>query len=124
MPTSPATAWTSFCWKDGRTAATATCSSCASPAASGWRWRAARRAGAPTRKRAEPRQSLHADVPSLLKVPLGVGAECGERLRALEPGHGGKDLCHHVRDLVVLGHPDDRDEIPIAAHRIDLGDSV
>ena len=98
--------------RDGRTEATASCSSCATPTASGARWRAARRAGAPTRRRSaeiarsRPTRatSLHADVPGLLKILPRVRAERGERLRALKTRHGREDLRHDVRDLVVLRH--------------------
>src|SRR5204862_381649 len=98
---------------------------------SGARWRAARRAGAPTRSgrpdrgaTGATRTSVDADVPGLLKILLRVRPERRERLRPLETGHGREHLRHHVRDLVVLRHFHDRDEIPVAADRIDLRDPV
>src|SRR4051794_24544136 len=56
---------------------------------------------------------LDADVPRLLHVLSRVGAECRERLCALNPRYRREDLGHDVRDLIVLGHANDRDEVPL-----------
>src|SRR5215207_5324486 len=77
-----------------------------------------------------PTHSIDSNIPRLLKVLLGIGAERRQGLRALESRHRGEDLRHHVRDLVVLGHLDDGHQIPVTTdgvnvrHSLDLGEAL
>src|SRR3954454_9368372 len=68
--------------------------------------------------------SVDADREGRLEVVPGVGPEGDVGLGGGHAGDLVEKVGHHVRDVVVVAHPDQRDQVDLAGDGVDLADAL